>query len=279
MRTEKMITAIAIFFAMIGSSSIAQEKYQLTYKLEKGVTYRYAQDIAIESSREMGGQEMKFNADGHNVTHFIVEDVSPSGMMTILYAYEEYKIHTKGMGRDTTMDIAGMTGKRVQVELSRLGKVEKETTIDTGKVEGRSIAMKFMGGLHFPLLPENQVGTGDKWPKNSTDTSNMEEGQTITKSSFEYTLTGKETKGKHDCLRIDFKGTTETTGKLKQMGMDLILEGNGEISGTVWFDPSAGLMTEVQTTTSMELTMAMTGQAQMTIPMSQKITSKQSLME
>jgi hypothetical protein len=61
--------------------------------------------------------------------------------------------------------------------------------------------------------------------------------------------------------------------------MDLILEGNGEISGTVWFDPSAGLMTEVQTTTSMELTMAMTGQAQMTIPMSQKITSKQSLME
>lgn len=279
MKTERLFAAFALFFVIAGSTVVAQEKYQLTYKMEKGKTYRYAQDIAISSAQEIAGQDMKFSADGHNVTNFLVEDISPSGVFTVLYSYEEYRLHTKGMGRDTTMDITGMTGRRVRVEISKLGKIEKETTIDSGKVEGKSIAMKFMGGLNFPLLSEKRVRIGDKWSKISTDTSNLEEGQTITKGSVEYTFSGKETKGSHNCLRIDYKGTTETTGKLKQMGMDVVLEGNGEITGIAWFDPSSGIMVEMQSTTSMELTMAMTGQAQMTIPMSQKITSKQSLLE
>jgi hypothetical protein len=279
MKTKLMITAIAMFFVMAGSAAMAKGKYQLSYKMEKGKTYRYVQDNTLESTREMGGQEMKFNADGHNITRFLVEDVSSSGLLILLYSYEEYKMHTRGMGKDTTMDMKGMVDKKVRVELSKLGKVEKETTIDSGKVEGRSFAMKFMGGSHFPLLPENQVGTGDKWLKNSTDTSEMEEGQTITRTKVGYTLAGKEAKANHNCLRIDFKGTLETSGKMKQTDLDLVLKGSGEISGTIWFDPSAGLMIEEQTTTSMEMTMALSGQAQMTIPVSQKITSKQSLLE
>ena len=63
------------------------------------------------------------------------------------------------------------------------------------------------------------------------------------------------------------------TGKMKQMGMDMVMEGSGDITGTVWFDPALGLLIEEQNNTSMEMTLALTGQTQMTIPMSQKTKS------
>ena len=101
----------------------------------------------------------------------------------------------------------------------------------------------------------------------------------IYKRNLEYTVLAREKKGNRDCLKIDFKGTMEITGKMKQMGMDMVLEGSGEVSGTVWFDPAAGLLIEDQNINIIEMTMALTGQAQMTIPMTQKVNSTQKLIE
>ena len=269
----------ALFFLMLHAFVTGQEKYSLAYKMEKGNIYRYSQDNAIESTQEMGGQETKFVSDGHSIVRFQIDSVSQEGTMNLIFSNEEYKFHSRIMGRDTSMNINGLAGKRVQVQLSRLGKVLKETTIDSGMIDGKNVVLKFAGGAHFPQLPENQVSIGEKWPKNSIDTTIVGDGRTIVKSNVEYKLSGTESKGKHQCLRIEYKGTLETTGKMKQMGMDLVLEGTGEISGFLLFDFSAGLMVEEQSVTMTEVTMAVTGQAQMTIPMSQKITTTQKLLE
>ena len=67
--------------------------------------------------------------------------------------------------------------------------------------------------------------------------------------------------------------------KMKQMNLDMVMEGSGEVSGTVWFDPARGLLIEDQNNTSIDMTMAVTGQTQMTIPMSQKVKTTQKLFE
>ena len=61
--------------------------------------------------------------------------------------------------------------------------------------------------------------------------------------------------------------------------MDMFIEGTGEPSGTAWFDTALGLVIKTQSVMSNEMTMAMTGQNQMTIPMTQKMTTTQTLVE
>ena len=101
----------------------------------------------------------------------------------------------------------------------------------------------------------------------------------MTKKNIEYILSGKGKKGDHDCIKIDYKGTLEITGKVKQMGMDMIMEGSGDVTGSVWFDPISGLLIEGLDNNTVDMTMALTGQAQMTIPITQKMTTTQSLKE
>ena len=274
-----MLAILTIVPMMFHSEGKAQEKFSLTYKLEKGKTYRYAQDNIIETTQEMGGQEMKMNTDGHSVMQYVIEDVTKEGVMTVVYSYAEAKFRMKGMGRDTTMDIKDLTTASTRAEILPTGKVIKNKTADTSKSAKSSMAMNMFANANLAILPDKSVAVGDKWSRVSSDTTESDGGQMIYKRNLEYIVMAREKKGNHECLKIDFKGTMEITGKMKQMGMDMVLEGSGDVSGTVWFDPAAGLLIEDQNINTIEMTMALTGQAQMTIPMTQKVNSTQKLIE
>jgi len=279
MKSKIFITIAATVFVFINVNGLAQEKFNLAYKMEKGKIYKFSQDNIIETIQEMGGQEMKMNTNGSTVLKYEIEDVSQEGTITLVYSYDEVKFHMKGMGRDTTMEMKNLMDKKTRAEVTKSGKVIKETTTDSAKSTKPSMSMNMFASTNLPRLPEQAVGIGEKWPRLSNDTTQSDDGQMVYKRNIEYTLTGKDKKGDHDCLKIDYKGTLEITGKMKQMGMDIVMEGSGDTSGTVWFDPASGMMIEQQTTTSIEMTMALTGQTQMTIPMSQKISTTQKLIE
>jgi hypothetical protein len=279
MKTRMFIMIMATVFAMINLNGQAQEKFGLSYKMEKGKTYKFTQDNKSETTQEMGGQEMKMSSDGHTILKYEVENISTGGNISLIYSYDEVKFHMKGMGRDTIMDMTNLMDKRTRAVITKTGKVLKETPLDTSKSSKSNISLSIFASANMPWLPEKEVGIGDKWPKLSNDTTPSQEGQTVYKRNVEYTLTGKDKKGNHDCLKIEFKGTVEMTGKMKQMGMDLVIEGSGDISGTAWFDPALGMLIEEQTVTAIEMNMAVTGQAQMTVPMSQKISTTQKLVE
>lgn len=270
---------IAMTFVMFSAQSQAQEKVSLNYKFEKGKTYTFTQDNIIETTQEMGGQEMKFNTDGKSVLKYEVEDLLTEGRISLVWYYSEYVMHAKGMGRDTTMNMTNMMGKKTRAEISRYGKILKESSTDTSGGTKRGMSMNLSGSSNLIVLPEQSVSPGEKWPIISSDTNTSEEGQIIYKKNIEYIFASKEKKGNHDCVVLTFKGTIELTGKMKQMGMDMAMEGSGDTSGSVWFDPAMGVVVEEQTLTNMEMTMALTGQAQMTIPMTQKISSTQKLAE
>ena len=268
---------VAGAFAMIHVQGHAQEKFNLSYKLEKGKTYKYIKDNIIETTQEMGGQEMKMSTDGHSVVKYVVDEVTNEGIMFVSYSYDEVKYHMKGMGRDTVMDMRKMLEKITKAEITKYGKVLKETSADSVKSSKPLMSLTMFTGSNFVLLPEQPVAIGETWPKVSTDTTISEESQMVLKRNITYTLKGKEKKGSYECIKVDFKGTLEITGKMQQRGMDLVMEGSGDTSGSFWFDPSSGLMVEELNNTNIDMTMALTGQSQMTIPMTQKITTTQKL--
>ena len=270
---------IVTVFAMFSLTSEAQEKFSLSYKLEKGKTYKYIQDNIIETTQEMGGQEMKMNTDGHSILKYEVEDVNKDGLITLIYSYEQAKYRMKGMGRDTTMDLKNMMDKKTRAEVAKNGKIIKESLNDTTKGSKSLMSMNMFANANLAILPDQPVGLGESWPRVSSDTTSVEGSQMVYKKNINYTLTAREKKGNFDCLKVDFKGTLEITGKMKQMNMDLAIEGSGETSGTVWFDPASGMMIEEKSNTSIEMTMALTGQTQMSIPMTQNISTSQKIME
>lgn len=274
-----MILITAIVFAMINFQAGAQEKFNLGYKMEKGKTYRFKQDNKIETTQEMGGQEMKMITDENSIIRYDVTDVSTSGLMNLIYTYEDSKLRMKGMGRDTTMDMQNIKGKKTRAEMAKTGKIIKEAPADTSKSANSSSSLNMFANASMSMLPEQSVGIGEKWQGISNDTTRSSDGRVIYKKNIEYILSGIEKKGKHDCLKIIFKGTLEMSGTMKQMGRDIVMEGTGETSGSFWFDVASGILVEDASVAAIEMTMAIVGQQQMTIPMSQRINSSKILVE
>jgi hypothetical protein len=129
----------------------------------------------------------------------------------------------------------------------------------------------------FGVFPEGDVKTGDTWNNDQTDT--VDGTQMVTKTTRKLTLAGIEEKNGHSCLKITYTGTVEIGGKMNRMGMDFFMEGNGEISGSIWFDQNRGIIIAKEGSSDQDMTMAMTGQMQMTIPITTSSTSKFFLVE
>ena len=153
MKTKMIMLISAIVFAMINFQARAQEKFSLSYKMEKGKTYRFKQDNKIETTQEMGGQEMKMSADENSTIIYDILDVSPDGLMSIIYKYENSKLKMKGMGRDTTMDMKSMQGKKIRAEMAKTGRVTKETRADTAKEAKASPSLNMFANASLPRLP------------------------------------------------------------------------------------------------------------------------------
>jgi hypothetical protein len=69
------------------------------------------------------------------------------------------------------------------------------------------------------------------------------------------------------------------TGSGKMMGMEFFMEGSGTVKGAYFFDAKAGLMIADENDTNFDMTMAATGQQNITIPISQSMKLTQTLVE
>jgi hypothetical protein len=86
-------------------------------------------------------------------------------------------------------------------------------------------------------------------------------------------------KNGHECLKITFTAETEITGRMVQMGMEMFLEGTGYNSGTLWFDEAKGVTVARESSSAQEMTYALTGTMNISIPSTQTIRSSYTLVE
>jgi len=278
MKSIKVLLFIGCLFLL--GSAFSQEKFLLEYAYSKGKTYKYKEESKFESVQEVSGQEMKATGSTFSLMKMIVEGVSESGDITFISSLEDLKITTKMPTMDTTMVMKDLLDKNIQTIISKAGKMVDQKILDTaasGKdFMGRSSTL-FNAYKEFVVFPNSAIKFGDTWNDERTDTTKGT--QMVTKVNTIYTLAGTEEKNGHPCMKITYTGKLEIGGKMTQMGMEFFIEGSGEKSGTLWFDQKSGVIIAKDNTSDQDLTMALTGQMQMTIPITQTNISKFTLIE
>ncbi len=253
----------------------SQEKVSLSYKMEQGNTYRYKSEYTINSATEMMGNEMKGTTEIRHLIRFEVDSLKANGNMYLIISKEEASVHSNMMGRDTTIEQSNDIGKKTGIEIAPNGDKVSTTLIDSTS-PGTDL---FFGNNELGYLPAGPVAIGETWNKTSVDTTDSEGQQIITTTEATYVLAGREEKNGRLCYKITYRKASELTGKLNQMGMDMFLEGEGETAGTFWFDNARGILIADESTMDQDVTIAITGQSQMTIPSTQSVKTRTYLIE
>ena len=267
-------------FIVLAGIVTAQENFNLSYRYSKGNVYRYETESKYTSEQEINGQEMK--ADGSSFSRVImnVTDVSPEGNISFIHTIEQMKMRVKMASMDTTMEMKELQNRRTSGVITKLGQVLKKELLDSAQtgnamIDNNSTLTSIF--KEFAVFPGHELKTGDKWTEDRTDTTKGT--QLVTKTQAEYTLVGIENKNVHSCVKITFTGKMEIAGKMQQMGMDFFIEGSGDMTGTLWFDLKLGVLVAKETHSLQDLTMALTGQMQMTIPVTQDFYTSMTLVE
>jgi len=278
--TSRRISLWGLLFLALISLHIAaaQETYTLKYRYEKGKVYRYADTMLVNSTQEMMGQEMKIASNVYSVSRAEVEDVKGDGGMILLMSAESMRISMKSPRGDTTLAPPELIGKRTRVTMKESGEVVRRETVDTVKTAGmmRGVSQRELFRMH--TLSVKPVSIGEKWSGTRSDTSDAMGGKNVSTSTVEYTLAGKQKVGGRECLKITYAGKVAINGKGSMQGMDVFTEGTGTLGGTFFFDEKSGVMVADDGKFNNEMTAAITGAQNMTIPISQVGTMKHSLL-
>jgi hypothetical protein len=281
MKKLMIISAWLLVMQMALTTAYAQEKVSLSFKYSPAETFRYRTDVTYDSQQEINGQEMKMSGGSHSVISLHSVSVDTTGSTTFLLMYDEMKTSIKNVKLDTTIIQTELLGKRAKIVFSRLGKELERVMLDSVEVTKGfgAAANASIFTVNLLQLPDHPVGAGDKWTADIRDSTKAGEGYFSNTGKIDYTLVAPELKNGHHCLKIAFVSKKETTGKIKQMGMDMVMEGTVEASGNIWFDQGKGVMVFKESTTTNDMTVAMTGQMKMSVPMTQVMKSTAMLVE
>jgi len=264
MRTLTAATLAVLFCAWSAHGQTA-----LKYKFTKGDLYRYADTMAVQTTQEMMGQEMKVFQDISAVTRFLVEGQTSDGGANIVTSSDTLVIKVKNPRIDTTIVPVELLHKRNRITITSLGEVTAREVLDSIKVP---MLLRASGGfglreiLRLPVLAAKPVKAGEKWTHAKTDSVKSDGGNSVMATTMEYTLVGAEKYAGRGCVKLTFTGKVDLTTKSAAMGMDVFTEGTGTITGVLYFDDKAGVLVAEEGKTEMELTAALTGQQNMTIP-------------
>jgi hypothetical protein len=273
MKSRLLVGTLGIVaVSLLLSVAMAGEKYTLRYGLKKGDVYRYADIADSKSTQEMMGQEMKSTSLARMISRCVVEDVTGDGTQTLVLSYDSMTVATKSPRMDTTMVMTNLIGKRSRMKLSATGTTSGRETIDSVEIQGMRRGGAFREAQRFHGFPDTAVTVGSSWRTKVVDTTNVMGQKMQTTIASTYTLTGTEQVGGAECLRIGYKGDSGVEGKGTNMGMEMYIEGKGTIAGSFLFDPRRGIVVSEEMKTDMEMTIAISGQQNMTIPSTQSVT-------
>lgn len=266
---KKNLVVLALLLATC--MAYPQEQVLLKYAFVNGKTYVQHTELKQNITQSMGGQEMKMQIDLSSDNEFVIEKVLQDGNVSMLVSLLKASVHSAGMGRDTTMNYSDLKEKSRMV-FSTDGKVVSTTKIDSTDVAGMMGTLDQFAKLAY--LPGKSVKIGEKWQDKTVENRNASGGNPFDAevvSNTEYTLVGKEAKDGKEYYKIAFKGTVAINGKGNQMGMEMFLEGTGAIEGFNYFDPKTTMVVYAEGNTEMDMNISISGQQNMTIPMTQSM--------
>jgi len=268
-------TNLAVFSLLaISLIALAGGKYMLTYKGKKGQVLHYKTVASIEQSQEQMGREVSSNINAETYMTSEVENVADNGRLSFIYKLDSARTKIKNMMMDSTIvNPPGIIGKRMRLVIEANGKRVKSEEIDTMKVGGpmgRS-GLRQMLSFRQPELPAKEVGVGDSWTTARPDTNDAMGGKMISTANVTYRVTSEVDTLGYKCLRLSYSGDVTVKGKGKQRGMNFFIEGDGPTEGTAYFAPKEGIYVAGTSVSDIDMTIAITGQMEMTMPMSSNV--------
>lgn len=277
-KTVNLLLAAFVFCGMFASDLFAQESYRLKYNFKKGKTYFFANTIDGNFIQEVMGREMKMAVNSSYHVRVVVDNVK-NGTVSLITSLDSGTVVSRNPMKDTTISLTPFAGKRARLVMLEDGTVTNSEIIDSIKMLNlQGISQKYL--IRFVKFPSSGVKKGEPWSVSSTDTMDiMGSGKLLNIVNSTFTLVGREKVQGHDCLKMSYTGDVKNSGQAQIMGMSLILEGAGKISGNFFFDPVQGMAIKNESSMDNEMTLAATGQQNMVIPITQSIKISQSLVE
>jgi hypothetical protein len=266
------ITAVLSLLFLISSNLPAQDAYNLQYKFTKDNTYQYHIDMSSNITQEAMGKEMKFGSDVIGVMSFHVDDVAGNGDMQLTSSMDSALVKSNLMGKDTTINLTAIIGKRTKTVLTSLGEIKSCVMIDSVDENiSRMMSATQEVKRFFTKFPGKDIKIGESWNSSNVDTVKMLGGAIISSNDIVCTLSGKEIKSGHECLKIPFTGKLKISGNANIQGMDFTMEGEGTSSGMLFFDSKTGLLIHMDGAIDNDMTMATKGQQNMVIPITTNV--------
>ncbi len=252
---------ILLFFVL--SSTVYAQKFKMEYNFQKGKVFRSNSQTTSVMTQSMMGQDMTMNMEISQNVDYKIEDVDKQGNGTINATFVDGTMKMSGVRGDTTMQLKDSYDLK-KIIVSKIGKKISETVSEKGK------AFQGTSEVRLEVLPEGEIKVGDKWNYNSNDSINANEFAMLVTLNMECSLAGKEKYEGTDVLKVTFSGKTTNTGKGNQMGMDLFMEGTGKASGFYYYDLKTNMVVYSESSSEQEMTIAVAGQQNMTIPITNK---------
>ncbi|MBD3385569.1 hypothetical protein GF407_11670 [candidate division KSB1 bacterium] len=253
----------------------------LQYKLEPGSSYKYKVDSSVKMVQEMMGQENVSDIKS-DVLVTLTADSLKDETLFLHAVYEDFVIDVSSARIDTTLSMQDLLNKRIKVEMTKWGNTLDVATIDTfpktqmmqGGSDPEQLFYRF-----FPKLPVESVSQDGVWQITDPDTIETMGGKVVVTPDVEYTAMGTETWNGHECLKVKYVGDLTLEGEGSQQGFNFFMEGDGSVEGTYYFDAKQGVVVQIDNSSTQDVTIAITGQQNLTIPQSQVVSSKTVLVE
>jgi hypothetical protein len=272
-----LFVACALCCAAFTMQAVAGGPYTLRLGMQQGKTYIFGDVVKADVTQEMMGQEMKSATQAISVSRLVIESAAADRISGIT-SLDSITVSVKSPRSDTTMVLQELIGKRSRIILSPLGRVIGKSVIDSaGRAGSMMRGAASRDGMRAHIFPEAPVAAGGTWRGVIPDTNEAMGGKLVTTTTLSYILAGEEEKAGHACVKITYTGTLAVEGKGSMMGAEIFTEGTGTLSGTLYVDVAAGLIVADESKMESDLTAAITGAQNMTMPISTVATTARTL--
>lgn len=269
------VSMVAFIVAVCVLLATAADKQAVRYQMPKGQSLKYVMSADSEILQEVMGSEQEVTSNSKASFTLTSDGENDAGNLVFTIVYDSFVAEINHVMMDSTVENPeGIINKRVKKVITPSGDQLESVEIDTIKL-GVFSQGGFSSNREFlPDFPADPLEMGT--PVTSSDVDSMESmgGMLQVQSDVDFTWTGNETVLGYDCMKIELDGNVrlEGTGTMRGM-MDFFLEGDGDVKGTILFAPAEGILVSYDNVSDFEMTIAVTGQQNMTIPVTQSTKS------
>ena len=256
----------------------------LMYRLSPDQVWKYNTTMEQNQTMEMMNQSMESSVN--TLMNYSIKEtgVDTAGSYITKITIDTIGMKLKSMRGEQTFDLSSLRGKSIKFVVSPKGKQIELSNPDSVKINlgpmagGTQDAKSFFRNI-LPALPPNPIRIGETWTSEKSIKQPKSGMEININSKTTSTLKGFENINGMDCLKIVSQITGTFDGSGEQMGRQMDIEGDIDGTATWYFAYKKGVLVKMTSEQSTESTITLSGQANMTIPMTQETKTEVKLVQ